>query len=203
MTSDGVAHSTKCGAAGSWVRNLRRAHQAALLPMDSGRPRPLLMGCWLNPLFMGQFPSLSLPRPPQLPGPLKTLAHGPFIQPQLVTLAHLADLGRLLGYLYDQSHHCGLSSFCDLLPRDTPQCWAGASAVTAQQGHGRARPHRIVFTLSLGCWDRPGHAENQGSCCQSDSKLPQGRERQAGWGAGWGGWADEGPLGGLKMLSHH
>ena len=100
---------------------------------------------------LGQFPSLSLPSPPQLRGPLKPLAHGPFIQPQLVTLAHLADLGRLLGYLYDQSHHCGLSSFCDLLPRDTPQCWAGASAVTAQQGHRRARPHRIVFTLSLGC----------------------------------------------------
>ena len=70
--------------------------------------------------------------------PPKTLACGLCIQPPLVTLANLPDQGWLPGYLYDLSYHCDLSWLCVLLPQDTTQCWAGTSAVTPQQGQGRA-----------------------------------------------------------------
>lgn len=88
--------------------NAEQGHQAALCPGGSGRPCPLLVGCWQNPLFMGQSPSVFLPKPLPASRAPENLVPEPLHPASTGNLGPLADPWRLPGYLSDLSYQCDL-----------------------------------------------------------------------------------------------
>lgn len=124
-TSDGGAHTTQCGAVGAVGQTPEAGSSGCAPPHRLWEAPSLAHGGLAGSAPHGTVPfHVPAKATPASRGPEN---FGPRSLPPASTgyLAHLADPGRLPGYLYDQSHHCDLSSFCDLLPHDTHSAGLG------------------------------------------------------------------------------